>query len=439
MSDDRTGGSGGAGKGGRGRATIAGFLVAGAILGLVLFAGANRAIQYAGTNAFCATACHTMKPAADAYERSAHFANAVGVPATCSDCHIVNESLRNKGAWQWLQLVAFKAKVGLTDVVDEMRGTISTPEKWAAEQARLRAEVHAFVKRTDSSTCRGCHELKAFRSGSMYQLVHAGMIEARDVDCVSCHPGVAHVWEHPPRNAPPAPRSPPVEGLDRVAQRPGPIGDLVRTGKRIFAETATDPESRPYVGKGDRASCASCHRKDGTDLDALPLFGAAAAYPAEVDGKVMTLDGRISRCFVTHLAGVAPPPGSPVLLALSTYVTSLSEGRRMEMSRTGSGPRGQAALRRDGAFATKAELVSGEKAYSSMCAACHGAKGEGGGGPAVWGPNAWSATSDMAKPGRLAAYIQKAMAIYAGTITDEQARDIAAFIDAQPRPGRDAH
>jgi cytochrome c len=44
----------------------------------------------------------------------------------------------------------------------------------------------------------------------------------------------------------------------------------------------------------------------------------------------------------------------------------------------------------------------------------------------------------MAKPGRLAAYIQKAMAVYAGSLTDEQARDIAAFIDAQPRPGRGA-
>ena len=57
-----------------------------------------------------------MKPAAEAYERSVHFANAVGVRATCSDCQIVFESDRNIGAWQWIQLVAFKAQVGLTDV-----------------------------------------------------------------------------------------------------------------------------------------------------------------------------------------------------------------------------------------------------------------------------------------------------------------------------------
>lgn len=412
----------------------AGLLVAGALLGLVLFLVTNRAIQYAGTNEFCASACHTMKPAADAYRKSTHFANAVGVPATCSDCHILEESARNKGAWQWLRLVAFKARVGLSDVIDEARGTISTPERWEAERARLGREVHAFVKRTDSSTCRGCHELRAFRSGSMYQLIHAKMIEARDVDCVSCHPGVAHVYDHPARNAPPPERAPAVEGVAEAQARPGPLGDLVRNGRRIFGATATDPESRAYVGRPDRASCATCHRKDGTDLDALPLFGAAAAYPAEVDGKVLTLEGRISRCFTSHLDGTAPPPGGPVLVALATYVTSLSEGRRMEMSRTGRGPRAPVPLRGDAPFWTKAEAASGAKLYASMCAACHGANGEGGGGPAVWGPGSWKAGSEMARPGHLASYIQKSMAVYAGTVTDEQARDIAAFIDSQERP-----
>src|SRR5512137_502956 len=207
-------------KEGRSRAAVAGLLAAGGLIGLLLFLATNRAIQYAGTNEFCASACHTMKPAADAYRRSTHFANAVGVPATCSDCHILEESARNKGAWQWLRLVAFKARVGMSDVIDEARGTIATPEKWEAERARLGQRVHAFVKRTDSSTCRGCHELRAFRSGSMYQLVHAKMIEARDVDCVSCHSGVAHVYDRPPANAPPPARQPAVASIAEAQARP---------------------------------------------------------------------------------------------------------------------------------------------------------------------------------------------------------------------------
>jgi thiosulfate dehydrogenase len=436
MSEDvKAADTGAQGKKGRGPARVAGLLLAGGLLGLALFAVANRSIQLAGTNEFCSTACHSMKPAADAYRRSVHFANAVGVPATCSDCHIVNESARDRGAWQWLQLVAFKARVGTSDMIDEMRGTIGTPEKWEAERARLGKQVRTFVKRTDSSTCRGCHELRAFRSGSMYQLVHGKMIEAKDVDCVSCHAGIAHVYDAPPASAPAAEKQPPVASIAEAQARPGPVGDQIRLGKEIFQNTATDPGSKPFVGKEHKATCNSCHRKEGTDLDALPLFGAAAAYPADVDGKVMTLEGRIGQCFATHLSGSAPPPGSPVLQALTTYVTSLSEGRRMTMSATGTGPRALPAMQKTGPFWSKADAAAGQKLYGSMCASCHGTDGSGGAGPAVWGNGAWSATSAMGKPAKLAAYVQKAMAAYAGTIGDEQARDLAAYVDSRPRPG----
>ena len=422
-------------KEGRGRAALVGLLLVGSLIGLVAFAAANKAIQVAGTNDFCSTACHTMKPAADAYRKSVHFANAVGVPATCSDCHIVNESARNKGAWQWMQLVAFKAKVGISDVIDEMRGTIATPERWEAERARLGKQVHAFVRKTDSSTCRGCHELRAFRSGSMYQLVHGKMIEAKDVDCVSCHSGIAHVYDRPPANAPAPEKQPAVASIAEAQARPGPVGDQIRLGKQIFQDTATNPGSKPYVGMDDKATCSSCHRKEGTDLDALPLFGAAAAYPADVDGKVMTLEGRIGQCFATHLAGTVPPPGSPVVQALTIFVTSLSEGRRMTMSTTGTGPRALPAMQKEPPFWSKADAAAGQELYASKCSSCHGSDGSGGGGPAVWGSGAWSASSAMGKPAKLAAYVQKAMAPYAGNIGDEQARDLAAYLDSRPRPG----
>jgi len=86
----------------RSRARLALILLAGAVLGIAAFAASNRLVVYAGTNHFCAAACHTMKPADEAYRRGPHFANAVGVPATCSDCHIPYESARNKGAIQWM-------------------------------------------------------------------------------------------------------------------------------------------------------------------------------------------------------------------------------------------------------------------------------------------------------------------------------------------------
>ncbi len=76
-------------------------LLVGGVLGIAVFALGTRAVVYVGTNDFCATACHTMKPAYEAYKRSVHFANAVGVQASCSECHVPYDSTRNKGVWQW--------------------------------------------------------------------------------------------------------------------------------------------------------------------------------------------------------------------------------------------------------------------------------------------------------------------------------------------------
>jgi cytochrome c/nitrate/TMAO reductase-like tetraheme cytochrome c subunit len=410
-------------------------LLAGAVIGVAGFAVSNRLVVYAGTNRFCATACHTMQAADEAYRRGIHAANAAGVPATCSDCHIPFESARNKGALQWVQLVAFKAKVGISDVIGEWRGVIATPQRWEAERARLNQEVHAFVRRTDSSTCRGCHDLQAFRKGTMYQLVHGDDISAKAVDCLDCHSGMAHVYDHPPKGAPPAKPSPAMPAVAAAITGPGPVASLVQEGRRIFEDTPGDAASAPYVGKGVKRSCGTCHRKGGTDLDALPLLGAAAAYPAAVDGRTMTLDERIGECFAQHLAGTVPPPGSPVVRALGAYVASLSQGRRMAMSADGAGPRGLRPLPGDSSFWSAKDVAKGKALYASMCSSCHGADGSGGAGPAVWGAKAFAAGSAMARAPKLAAYLSSAMAGYVGSLGREQARDIAEYVDAQPRPG----
>lgn len=216
---------------------LAGWVIA--ITGLLV---TNRAITFAGTDEFCGTACHTMKPAYESYQRSVHFTNAAGVRASCSDCHIPYESARNNGAWQWLQLVAFKAQVGLSDAVSEVRGTISTPEKWEAERPRLGKQVHAFVQRTNSLTCRGCHDLSAFSKGTMQTDVHDNTMTATNVDCVSCHSGMGHVYGNTPKPA-------------QTAAVTAPVG-------------TSQPEATPVHGTSPGAaqygtSCASCHGADG--------------------------------------------------------------------------------------------------------------------------------------------------------------------------------
>jgi nitrate/TMAO reductase-like tetraheme cytochrome c subunit len=48
------------------RERLAWILAIGMIIGIAVVVVANKGIQVAGTNEFCARACHTMKPAAEA-------------------------------------------------------------------------------------------------------------------------------------------------------------------------------------------------------------------------------------------------------------------------------------------------------------------------------------------------------------------------------------
>jgi len=79
-----------------------------------------------------------------------------------------------------------------------------------------------------------------------------------------------------------------------------------------------------------------------------------------------------------------------------------------------------------------------------QCAACHGVDGQGlpmGGvmegfqpGP-LWGDRSWNDGAGAARVWKLAGYIRWAMPLTApGSLTDEQAQRIAAWINTQERP-----
>lgn len=178
-------------------------VAAGVVLGVIAMVIPVEFVLATGSNEFCGTTCHSMGPALESYRRGPHASNAVGVPATCSDCHIPYES-QHANAVEFAQLLWFKALAGGKDALAEMRGTIDTPEKWKAEQPRLRETVRRFMASSHSMTCRGCHELEAFAGpgNPMAAEVHAGAIHAQTVDCLECHSGFAHVDAPAPVPAP---------------------------------------------------------------------------------------------------------------------------------------------------------------------------------------------------------------------------------------------
>ena len=83
-----------------------------------------------------------------------------------------------------------------------------------------------------------------------------------------------------------------------------------------------------------------------------------------------------------------------------------------------------------------ADKVRGEAVFSRTCSACHGVDGQGMPGfPALWGPKSFSIGASMARVERAASFIQHNMPLgQGGTLSWQDAFDVAAFINSHPRP-----
>ncbi len=167
--------------------SVLALLVIGIAVGVAGWITFNGVVHATGTNEFCGTACHSHAEFIyPDYKKSSHFANASGVVATCSDCHIPKEFFPK----MWT-----KAEAGIHDGFAEfVQRKISTREKYEAELPRLYANVREHMKARDSKECRNCHEFTPeviAKQGPAAQAIHPKIKEMGQT-CVDCHTGVAH-------------------------------------------------------------------------------------------------------------------------------------------------------------------------------------------------------------------------------------------------------
>jgi thiosulfate dehydrogenase len=213
----------------------------------------------------------------------------------------------------------------------------------------------------------------------------------------------------------------------------GPLADTIALGRELVATTATHPLTRPYVGSD--LSCTSCHLDNGTHPTAASFLDVATAYPAWAprEGRVITLEDRILNCFMRSCNGIRPPQGSEVSVAINAYITSLSAGRPLRMNAEGPhGPRRVPGLAID---AAAARPDVGRGLYADKCAGCHAADGSGGDdGPPVWGPRSFNAGAGLSQNANLAAWLKVAMPLGDEHLTEQEALDVAAYVNSHPRP-----
>ncbi|MFI5233187.1 MAG: c-type cytochrome [Gemmatimonadales bacterium] len=206
------------------------------------------------------------------------------------------------------------------------------------------------------------------------------------------------------------------------------IGAAIRRGLALIRFT---PESLPQYVKSNMR-CVSCHENDGTKATAAPLTGSHARFPKYLarSGTVITLADRVNFCMTRSLAGTALPVDSREMDDILAYLAYISRDV----------PVGRHLTAVDGLLPMKDTLVGdtlrGHTLFTATCAVCHQADGSGHSPiPALWGPGSFTIAASMARQERAASFIVHNMPQTApGSLTAQQAFDLAAYIDSHPRP-----
>jgi thiosulfate dehydrogenase len=217
-------------------------------------------------------------------------------------------------------------------------------------------------------------------------------------------------------------------------------------GRRLLTDTSrlmgpdhADPARRHT---GIRMACAACHLGGGTEPGTLSLLQSAAAYPrfSGRDGGVRDLVDRINGCMTRSMNGRALPGDSAEMVAMVAYITSLGDVY------AGMG-RGRREAHESAAFKTPpraADLRAGDRVFGERCAICHGTDGAGlqatsdrADGyvfPPLWGADSFNDGAGMHRVLTAARFIKAKMPLGEADLTDDQAFDVAAFINSKPRP-----
>ena len=204
-------------------------------------------------------------------------------------------------------------------------------------------------------------------------------------------------------------------------------GEQIRLGYKIVV--GTQEYGSPYVG--NKLNCTNCHLDAGLNPNAASFVGISRLYPeyrARAD-RQMSLADRVNECFERSLNGRALPSDSSKLAAVVAYIDWLSQNV----------PKGSAVPWRGIPRITSTrppDTVNGKAVFTQKCVFCHGADGKGTmAAPPLWGSGSYNVAAGMARVSVAASFIKANMPRGWGwTVTDDEAFDVAAFINSQPRP-----
>lgn len=211
------------------------------------------------------------------------------------------------------------------------------------------------------------------------------------------------------------------------------MGAVIRAGEQIFLRTGVN--AKAFVGNS--LNCVNCHLDAGRLAGSAPMWGAYPLYPA-YRSKTKHVDSfaeRLRGCFTYSMNGKAPPYDHEVLVALEAYSYWMARGAPLGEKLPGSGYKKLAKSPQVPDFAR------GQAVFESKCALCHGADGQGQRSgdmqvfPPLWGPQSFNWGAGMHRIDNAAAFIKANMPLgQGGTLSDQEAWDVATFMNSHERP-----
>ncbi len=216
---------------------------------------------------------------------------------------------------------------------------------------------------------------------------------------------------------------------DPAALPSGKLGDSIRYGRAIMMDT--HELMKGYVRA--RLDCAACHVNGGLKPRAGSMIGTYAYFPQynKRSHRIITLQDRLAECFLYSMNGRPPHFASKEMIALVSYIAWISRGTP---SFSTPAPDNRFVVKLPSA---PPDLARGAATYAARCALCHRADGNGQGPavPPLWGASSFNNGAGMAHIDRMTGFVYYNMPKYApGSLSIEEAYDVAAFVLSHPRP-----
>ncbi len=193
-------------------------------------------------------------------------------------------------------------------------------------------------------------------------------------------------------------------------------------------------------------NCQNCHLNAGKKTWGNNYSAVYSTYPRFRDrsGSMESIYKRVGDCFERSLNGSAPDSNSREYQAIYAYIKWLGKDVKKGERPVGSGIAKLNYLDR------AADPVKGKAVYTAQCQSCHGANGEGQltlNGvsyeyPPLWGEHSYNDGAGLFRLSNFAGYVKSNMPFKQAThdnpkLTTEEAWDVAAYVNSQPRPGKD--